>query len=132
MTVHVYWYDLGLAVDDKHSELSKTMFSSGTSTCIQWSLSITALRIKDTSVIRTAIETCTYLTSELRTPLYSVLRTHDPPPNGHIAWLTDSIIRSRPRPQVPSLVLALQFHMDHHEDGGLTRPKYQISIYHPP
>ena len=50
---------------------------------LQWNLSITALRIKDTSVIQTvdkgpersAIETCTYLTSELRTPLYSVKRT---------------------------------------------------------
>ena len=45
---------------------------------IQWNLSITDLQIKDTSVIRTptdgpkqsAIEMCTYLTSELRTPLY--------------------------------------------------------------
>ena len=78
---------------------------------IQWNLSITALRIKDTSVIRTAIdspkrstiETCTYFTSELRTPLYSILRTHDPDPNGHIAWLTNSILGSRPRPRVPSL-----------------------------
>ena len=60
---------------------------------IQWNLSITNLRIKDTSVIRmpidgpkrSAIETCTYLTSELRTPLYSVLRTLDLVPNGHIA-----------------------------------------------
>ena len=47
---------------------------------VQWNLSITALQIKDTSIIRTtidgpkqlAIEMCTYmyLTSELRTPLY--------------------------------------------------------------
>ena len=58
-----------------------------------WNLSITDLRIKDTSVIQTpidgpewsAIEMCTYLTSVLRTPLYSVLRTLDPVPNGHIA-----------------------------------------------
>ena len=49
-------------------------------TVVQWNLSITALRIKDTSVIRTAIdgpklstiETCTYFTSELRTPLFRV------------------------------------------------------------
>ena len=32
-----------------------------------------------------AIETCAYLTSELRTPLYSVLRMHGPAPNSHIA-----------------------------------------------
>ena len=62
-------------------------------TNIQWNLSIMDLQIKDTSVIRTpidgpkrsAIETCTYLTSKLRTPLYSVLRTLDPVPNGHVA-----------------------------------------------
>ena len=60
---------------------------------IQWNLSITALRIKDTSVMRTAIndpkqlpiERCTYLTSELRTPLYSVSQMHSPAPNDHIA-----------------------------------------------
>ena len=92
---------------------------------IQWNLSITALQIKDTSIIRTpinspkrsAIETCTYLTSELRTPLYSVLQTLDPVPNGHIAQLMNSIIQSRPRPRVRSLALAVQFHMDYHEDG---------------
>ena len=39
---------------------------------------------------RSAIETCTYLTSELRTPLYSVLLMLDPIPNGHIAWLVNS------------------------------------------
>ena len=73
---------------------------------IQWNLSIMGLRIKDTSVIRTpidgpkqsAIETCTYLISELRTPLFSVIRMHDAAPNGHIAWITTSFIRSRPRP----------------------------------
>ena len=50
-------------------------------------------RIKDISVIRTAIddpkrsaiETGTYLTSELTTPLYSVLRMHGPTPNSYIA-----------------------------------------------
>ena len=65
-----------------------------------------ALRTKDTSIIQTAIdgpkrsaiETCTYLTSELRTPLYSVLRMHDPAPKGHIAQLTNSIIWSGPHP----------------------------------
>ena len=35
-----------------------------------------------------ALETCTYLTSELRTLLYSVLRMHSPTPNGHIVQLT--------------------------------------------
>lgn len=59
-------------------------------TCInkQWNLSITAIQIKDTSVIRTAIdgpkrlaiETCTYPTSELRAPLYSVLQTQSHAP----------------------------------------------------
>ena len=52
-----------------------------------------ALQIKDTSIVRTtidgpkwlAIETCTYLTSKLRTPLYSVLQMLDPAPNGHNA-----------------------------------------------
>lgn len=39
------------------------------------------------------------LTSELRIPLYSILRTHGPIPNDHIAQLTNSIIRSRPRPK---------------------------------
>ena len=51
------------------------------------------LQIKDTSVVWTsidspkhsAIETCTYLTSELRTLLYSILRTHGPAPNDHVA-----------------------------------------------
>ena len=65
-----------------------------------------ALRTKDTSIIQmafdgpkwSAIETCTYLTSELRTPLYSVLWMHYPAPNGHIAQLTNSIIWSGPRP----------------------------------
>ena len=84
-----------------------------------------ALRIKDTSVLRTtidgpkrsAIKMCTYLTSELRTPLYSVLRMLDPVPNGHIAWLANSIIRSRPHPRVSLLAVALQFHTDHREDG---------------
>ena len=60
---------------------------------IQWNLSITDLQIKDTSVIWTpidgpklsAIETCTYLTSKLRTFLYSVLRMLNPVPNGHAA-----------------------------------------------
>lgn len=44
--------------------------------------SIMSLRIKDTSILRTAIdgpkcsaiETCTYLTSELKIPLYFILR----------------------------------------------------------
>ena len=65
-----------------------------------------ALQTKDTSIIqmaidgpkRSAIETCTYLTSELRTPLYSVLWMHDPAPNSHIAQLTNSIIWSGPCP----------------------------------
>ena len=91
---------------------------------IQWNLSTVALQIKDTPVIqmtidgpkRSAIKMCTYLTSELG-HLYSVLRTLDPVPNGHIAWLANSIIRSRPRPQVSSLVVALQFHTDHRENG---------------
>ena len=60
---------------------------------IQWNLSITALGIKDTSIIwmaidgpkQLALEKCTYLTSELRTPLYSILRMHSPTPNSHIA-----------------------------------------------
>ena len=59
---------------------------------IQWNLSIMALRIKDTSVIqmaingpkRSAIETCSYLTSELRIPLYSILQMQTPALNGHI------------------------------------------------
>ena len=49
-------------------------------------LSVMDLRIKDTSVIQmpidgpkwSAIETCTYLTSKIRTPLYSVLQKLDP------------------------------------------------------
>ena len=36
------------------------------------------------SVELSAIETCTYLTSKLRTPLYSELRMLDPVPNGHL------------------------------------------------
>ena len=60
---------------------------------IQWNLSITNLQITDTSVARTVIngpkqsviETCTYLTSKLRIPIYSVIWTHDPAPNGHVA-----------------------------------------------
>ena len=87
--------------------------------------SITALQIKDTSVIQTttnspkqsAIKKCTYLTSKLRTPLYSVLRTLDLVPNGHIAWLANSIIRSRPRPQASSLAVVLQFYTNHREDS---------------
>ena len=114
------------------------MYTACTSWDRQWNLSIMALRTKDTSIIQTAIdgpkwsaiETCTYLTSEIRTPLYSVLLTHDPAPNGHNAQLTNSIIWSGPRPWVTSLAIALQFHMDHHEDGWFTRPKHQISGYH--
>ena len=33
-----------------------------------------------------AIETCTYFTSKLRSLLHSVLWTHVLAPNGHIAW----------------------------------------------
>ena len=75
-----------------------------------------ALRIKDTSVIWTTInspkpsniEICIYLTSELRTPLYNfVLWTLDPAPNGYIAWLANSIIRSRPcPPPIPPRAIA--------------------------
>ena len=83
-----------------------SMYTACTSWDLEWNLSIMALRTKDTSIIQTAIdglkrsaiETCTYLTSELRTPLYSVLRTHDPVPNGHNAQLINSIIRSGPCP----------------------------------
>ena len=58
-----------------------------------------ALRIKDTSVIWTAIdgpkwsaiEMCTYLTSELRTSLYSVLWMHSPAPNGHVNELYNMV-----------------------------------------
>ena len=65
----------------------------------QWNLSITDLRIKDTCVMwatidgpkQLAIETCTYILDFRHlldwTPLYSVLRTLDPAPNSHIAWL---------------------------------------------
>ena len=74
---------------------------------LQWNLSITALQITDTSVIRTvdsgpeqsAIETCTYLTSELRTPLNSVIRTSALPPNGYLPYLLNSI-RQKATPHI--------------------------------
>jgi hypothetical protein len=60
---------------------------------VQWNLSIAGLQIKGTFNIWMAInspkclaiETRTYLTSILRTPFYSILRTHGPTPNDHIA-----------------------------------------------
>lgn len=99
---------------------------------IQWNLSITVLRI--TSVIWTAIngpkrstiETCTCLTSELRIPLYSLLWTHNLAPNGHTA---NSLILSRPHPRVPLLALALQFHMNHHEDAHRNAKYRDTTLY---
>ena len=91
---------------------------------LQWNLSLQTselrtppfnIRMPIDNPKQSAIETCTYLTSELRTPLYSVLRTFHLVPN---VWIMNSIILwSRLRSQVRPLVLALQFHMDYHEDG---------------
>ena len=58
-----------------------------------------ALQIRDTSIIPTAIngpkwsaiETCTYLTFKLRTPLYSVLQMHSPTPNGYVNKLYNTV-----------------------------------------
>ena len=36
-------------------------------------------------------EMCTYLTSELRTPLYSILRMLDPAPNSHYYWMVSEL-----------------------------------------
>ena len=106
---------------------------------IQWNLSITAHRIKDTYVIQTAIdghkqsaiETCTYLTSELRTPLYSVLQTHSPAPTWSYCIVNKLCNTVNATPGVQSLALANQFHMDHHEDSRFTTSKYQILRFLP-
>ena len=87
---------------------------------LQWNLSIMDLRIKDTSVIgtpidspkRSAIETCTSLTSGLRTPLYSVLwiLALDPVPNGHIA---DNELYSMVKTTPPSLIASTSTAVPH-------------------
>ena len=53
---------------------------SGTS--LLWA---SVIRMAINSPKRLAIVMCTYLTSELRTPLCTVLWIHDPAPNGHVA-----------------------------------------------
>ena len=75
--------ETGPNTDIATQSCAQTIFYMRRGKVIQWNLSITALRIIDTSVIRTvdqglewsAIETCIYLTSELKTPLYSVKLT---------------------------------------------------------
>ena len=68
-----------------------------------------------------AIEMCTYLTSEIRAPLYFVLRAHNPAPNGHIANELYNTVKA-----MRLLALANQFHVDHHEDSLFTTSKHQI------
>ena len=43
-----------------------------------------------------ALETCTYLTSELRTPLYSVLQMHSPTPTAQLTKLYTTVNATPP------------------------------------
>ena len=96
-------------------------------------LSIIALQIKGASIFidvpkQLAIETCTYLTSELRTPFYSVITGSGSASKQSYCMVNEVYNTVKATALRPTLALALQFHMDHHEYGWLT---HQISTYHP-